>query len=349
MSNHGCARVGAVVALLVALMTGCASGSDVASGAPTSTTGSTIPARSAGCGHPTAPVVASDVTIQVNGTQRSYLLDVPAMATAGRPAPLVIDMHGLAEGAEFHRRASAFATLGDSKGFITVTPQGQGSGATTFFDARPGSTDIAFVRAILDDVEAKQCIDPTRVYAAGYSNGAFLSSTLACVMADRFAAVAPVAGVRDIPGCRPSRRVPVIAFHGTADQFVLYDGGVSQVAAKLAAPPEWTGPRDLPGIDAVVPGPINESIPKVVDAWAHRNHCAPGPHDTAVASDVTLIGYHCPKGAEVELYRIEGGGHTWPGSAATATLASVLGPTTLSIDATALIWTFFSSHTLPTR
>jgi polyhydroxybutyrate depolymerase len=346
--------MGAVVSLLVVmglvvLTVGCASDSNTGSASPTTVTPSTVPARSGGCGHTTTPVVASNASITVNGTQRSYLLDVPASATDGRAAPLVVDMHGLSEGAQFHRRASNFAGLGQQKGFITVTPQGQGSGATTFFDARPGSTDIAFVRAILDDVEAKQCIDPRRVYAAGYSNGAFMSSTLACVMADRFAAVAPVAGVRDIPDCHPSRPVPVIAFHGTADQDILYNGGVSEVAAKLAAPPEWTGPRDLPGINAVVPGSLNESIPKIVSAWARRNGCDSQAHDTTVASDTTLIGYHCPKGAEVELYRVEGAGHTWPGSEATAALSSVLGPTTRSIDATALIWAFFDSHTLPAR
>jgi polyhydroxybutyrate depolymerase len=347
MSKRGRAALVAVVVVFALAAVGCASGSNLGSTKRASATGTTAVARSAGCSHPSSPVAASQVTIPVHGAERSYILDVPASATAGRPAPLVVDLHGMSEGAVVHRQVSRFADLGQDKGFITATPMGRGPAASVFFDARPGSVDVDFVRAVLDDVGSKQCVDPRRVYAAGYSNGAFLSSTLACVMADRFAAVAPVEGIRDIPGCKPSRRVPVIAFHGTADEWVRYGGGVSVPASKVAIPAEWTGPRDLPGINSVIPGSIFEPIPKVVAAWARRNGCSGSPRETAASSEVTLVAYGCPKGAEVELYRITGAGHTWPGSAAMVPLAPVLGKTTTSIDATGLIWAFFSRHALP--
>jgi polyhydroxybutyrate depolymerase len=347
MAKRGGAAVVAIVAAVAVTVVGCASdaGQGSSTRAPMRRTMAAV-ARSAGCSRASSPVAASVVTIPVHGAERSYILDVPPSATNGSPAPLVVDLHGMSEGAEFHRQVSRFADLGQQKGFITATPMGRGPAASVFFDARPGSVDVDFVRAVLDDVGSKRCVDPRRVYAAGYSNGAFLSSTLACVMADRFAAVAPVEGIRDIPGCKPSRRVPVIAFHGTADEWVRYGGGVSVPASNVAVPAEWTGPRDLPGINSVIPGSIFEPIPKVVAAWARRNGCSGSPRETAVTSDATLIAYGCRRGAEVELYRITGAGHTWPGSAAMVPLASVLG-TTSSIDATGLIWAFFARHSVP--
>ncbi|MCU1364867.1 MAG: poly(3-hydroxybutyrate) depolymerase, partial [Ilumatobacteraceae bacterium] len=74
--------------------------------------------------------------------------------------------------------------------------------------------------------------------------------------------------------------------------------------------------------------------------------CAASPTEETVAADVTLLRYDCPAGAEVQLYRVEGGGHAWPGSAFSVQIESVVGKTTLSIDATKLIWEFFTAHPL---
>jgi polyhydroxybutyrate depolymerase len=60
---------------------------------------------------------------------------------------------------------------------------------------------------------------------------------------------------------------------------------------------------------------------------------------------VTLISYSCPNGSSVELYRVRGGGHTWPGSALSAG-AKQLGVTTMAINASKIIWNFFSAHPL---
>ena len=345
----------AIVVLLLAASTGCSSSSDAppASGSAATTSssrssgpasvGSSAAGGSAGCGRTSTPVAARTVSITSSGMARTYLLDVPPAATRGRPAPVVVDLHGNAEGAELHRRTSDFAGLGRRKGFITVTPLGRG--AVPFFDARPGSDDVRFVAAVLDDVEAHRCVDLRRVYAAGFSNGAFLSSTIACELADRFAAVAPVSGIREIPGCSPSRPVPVITFHGTADEWIRFRGGSSPKAAAVPTPSEWTGPRDRPGINALVPGPF-EPIPTIVTAWARRNGCDPKPTSSKVSADTTLLHYRCPKGADVAFYRVTGGGHSWPGSRVSAQLAPVTGPTTFSIDATDLIWRFFAAPPL---
>ena len=63
-----------------------------------------------------------------------------------------------------------------------------------------------------------------------------------------------------------------------------------------------------------------------------------------VTPDVTRLSYRCPRRADVELYRIEGGGHTWPGSEFSRAIESVVGPTTFSINADDAMWTFFQAH-----
>ena len=88
------------------------------------------------------------------------------------------------------------------------------------------------------------------------------------------------------------------------------------------------------------------SVPERAATWAVRNGCAPDPAETPVADDVTLVRFACPPGDEVELYRIEDGGHSWPGSQFSVSIASIIGKTTLSIDATQLIWDFFVAHPL---
>ena len=173
-----------------------------------------------------------------------------------------------------------------------------------------------------------------------------MSSSIACEFADRFAAVAPVAGIMtNIKGCKPARAVPVVAFHGTADGFVSYTGGLGKDALNLPTPDGKGKLRDRPGILNATRSP---SVPQQLAAWAKRNGCTMTLQQQKVTSDVTLLSYPCPKGAEVELYRVTGGGHTWPGSAFSASpvVAKTTGPTTMSINATALIWQFFSLHSL---
>src|SRR5690606_20552243 len=130
--------------------------------------------------------------------------------------PLVFDIHGLAEGAQVHARMTEMAAFGIDEGFAVVMPHGEGAIPRWEVDPDPeANADLQFIAAVLDQVEAELCIDTSRVYATGLSNGAFMSSVLACSMADRFVAVAPVAGVIHPEGCEPSRPVPVLAIHGT--------------------------------------------------------------------------------------------------------------------------------------
>ena len=264
------------------------------------------------------------------------------MATAAEPLPLVLDLHGYSEPATVHVQLSGLAAYGDTAGYVTAVPQI--TRPVPRWDSDVGSPDVRYIDELLDQLEATVCVDTNRVYVAGLSNGAFMTSIVACDLSDRIAAVAPVAGIQAPDDCRPQRPVPVIAFHGTADTFVPYTGGLGPSVAALpnadGTGTIGTGPASS---DPVSTGP---SVPERAATWAVRNGCAPDPTETPVSDDVTLVQFACPPGDEVELYRIEDGGHSWPGSQFSAAIASIVGPTTMSIDATTLIWDFFAAHPL---
>lgn len=181
--------------------------------------------------------------------------------------------------------------------------------------------------------------------------GAFTTSSLACQLADRIAAVAPVAGLQDFAWCDPSRPVPVIAFHGTNDEILSYSGGIGPRGMLLPAvdgSPRTIGqqlndpssrPRHLPNAN---------SVPTQTAGWAQRNECHTRPRVERVQRAVSRTTYDCPAGSEVELYTLHGGGHNWPGGDPLLAVTPLTGPIA-TLDATALIWEFFSRHRLPTR
>jgi polyhydroxybutyrate depolymerase len=92
------------------------------------------------------------------------------------------------------------------------------------WDLRPDQTrDRDFVRALIDRVEAERCVDRSRIFATGMSNGGFFSSLLGCQLADRIAAVAAVAGASELGGCQPARPVAILLLHGSNDHIVRSD------------------------------------------------------------------------------------------------------------------------------
>lgn len=308
---------------------------------------------SAGCSAaPIDPARNADTRVEVDVpgqtgeyATRWYFENVPASATGSKPVPLVVDLHGYSEGATVHRLMSGLSKLGETEGFITVTPQGQGP-VPRWDTALATSPDIAFIEAMLDQIGAERCIDRNRVFVTGLSNGGFMTSALACVAADRFAAAAPVAGIQAPKGCKPARAVPVVAFHGTADGFVSYTGGIGEAALNLPAA-DGSGKRlsDDGGIPAEArSGP---SVPRTTKAWAKRNGCTTTAKTRKVSSDVTRIAYSgCRGGADAQLYRIAEGGHTWPGSEFSAGVSAIVGRTTMTIDANEIMWRFFERHPL---
>jgi polyhydroxybutyrate depolymerase len=304
------------------------------------------PQPSFGCGSGASPVQGQQsFDFSAAGEVGSYIVEMQTDASAKVPLPLIIDLHGYSETAAIQASFSALGSYGSTHGFITVTPQV--NKAVQYWNITPGSADQKFLGDLITHLTQTLCIDSHRVFVAGYSNGAFMASALACTYANKIAAVATVAGIQAPPGCHPTRPVPVVAFHGTADPFVPYQGGIGPAAKSLPSPngvgtlgshPDAKVDR---GISAsTLPIPIEEA------RWAARNGCSKSPTTSDVATGVTLIAYSCPGHATVELYRESGDGHIWAGSQAMVAIESVVGKTTFAISADQLMWTFFANHPL---
>lgn len=318
-------RIAAVIS--VALVAACSSNSPQAAPATTTTTTPCAP----------PPTGETRETLQSGGVARTYIRRV--VAAPGR-VPVIIDLHGYSEGADIHVKFSGLGDYGASHGFDTITPQGLGNPSR--WDTGLDSPDVRYVSDLIDMATKTMCADSSRIFVTGLSNGAFLASTVACALADRVAAVAPVAGVRDPEGCKPVRPIPVLAIHGTADQFVAYDGGLGPAVANLPAP-DGSG-RTIGEAGGLGTDRQALPVPDIVAAWARRDGCDTTPSTTKVTDDVDEIAYRCPAGLDVQLYRVNGGGHTWPGSAFGAAAEKLIGRTTMSISANDVIWRFFQAH-----
>ncbi len=346
------ALVGALALALVAALGGCSASSatgTTTSGPSTTTaptaarTGAAVPARpSAGC-HDGATARAGTgkplpTTIRSSGIERQYYLEVPTSYAPHTPMPLVVDLHGYLEGATVHLQMSGLAAYGAKVGFIDLTPQGLGKDAYwNATDAPDGPKDLQFIQDLLTTTEHDWCVDLNRVDVAGLSMGAWMTSLVGCHLAGEVAAIAPVAGLRWPAGCAPSRPVPVIAFHGTADPILAYGGGFGHGAASL--------PTDA-DMAVVMKGFTWAPVRQSLHDWATDEHCR-SVSSTKVAAKVTLLRYRgCKGGSVVELYSVIGGGHAWPGSQFSARIASVVGATTFEIDANELMWRFFRAHPL---
>ena len=300
-------------------------------------------APSFGCSAP--PVTPGEQTLPYasSGDQGLYIQHIPPSYTGHTALPVVFDLHGWSEPAAIQVLASGWGAYGTTHHFITITPEVTYS--VPHWNTTLGSSDLAYLGDLLTTVEHNLCIDQRRVFFSGYSDGAFMTSAVACSLSQRVASVGTVAGITIIPGCHPKRPVPVVAFHGTADPYVAYKGGIGPSALQLPAADGSGKTLAQEGAKGTIGG--LPSIPLSTKAWAKRNGCSPTPSMSKVANGVTLISYSCPHNASVELYRITNGGHAWPGSTFTRSIAKVVGFTTFAISANAIMWNFFQHHPLP--
>jgi polyhydroxybutyrate depolymerase len=286
-----------------------------------------LPAQSAAA----APAPAGEArTLRTSGLTRRYYLHLPPAWHRGRPLPLVLVFHGGGGRASGIAPHTGFSRLADSAGFVVAYPQGlngrwnDGRGFTS-----ATHDDVGFVRALVDTLTRELGIDPRRVYATGISNGAMFAYRLACDLPGTFAAVAPVAGAMPAelaPSCERTTPVSVIAFQGTADPLMPYLGGGAGQRRVLSAERSlaFWGTAAGCAAEAATTGEPD----RVTDGTRVRR--------TAYAG--------CREGRAVELYTIEGGGHTWPGG---PVAGARVGRVSREIDATELIWGFFVQHSRP--
>lgn len=304
--------------------------------APEGEVASSDPVASDGCG--TSRVEAVDVDRRDLDDGRHYLVTTPTAHDGETPIPLVVAFHGLSEGAEVHALQTQLGPYGEEEGFAVAFPHG--TGEPVRWDTTPdreANPDLVYVETVLDELEADLCIDTSRIYATGLSNGAMMSSAIACALTDRFAAVAPVAGLTDYDGCEPTRAIPIHTFHGTVDPILLFNGGVDLSVlegGESAEIPE----ADLDG----------EGYPATAATWAERNGCDADATDDERSDTLLRRTWDCPADAPVVFDIIDGHGHGWPGSEFSVSIEEFVGPNDMSVDANEEMWRFFQRFALPT-
>lgn len=260
-------------------------------------------------------------SFEIDNRTRDYRLHLPPDHDISNEYPLVINMHGLGSNAFEQEIYSNFNRISNANNFIVVYPNGVNSSWNSGFGT--GVDDVKFLSALIDTIDINYNVDLTRVYSTGMSNGGFMSYSLACELSDRIAAIASVTGSMTrnaLSNCNPNRPVPVLQFHGTDDNVVPYNGN-----------------GQITGIE------------EVISYWIEQNTCNNEAVITAIEdsnmedeSTVDFYAYNgCIDEPRVELYRIENGGHTWPG-----TFIELQGQVTnQDIDASELIWAFFNRFT----
>jgi polyhydroxybutyrate depolymerase len=271
-------------------------------------------------------------SVRVGGVERELLVYVPSTYRRTRPAPLVLVFHGGGGRGRTIAPHTGFSRLAEREGFVVVYPDGLGRRWNDGRGYAATSDDVGFVRALLDSLHQTLSIDPRRIYATGISNGAMFAYRLACELPGVLAAVAPVAGAMPAalaPVCAHTEPVSVLALQGTADPLMPFTGGgVARRRGQVL------------------------SATRSIAYWATVSGCTGAPVTTAEpdrsAGDGTGVRHTvypgCRDGRSVELYTIDGGGHTWPGG---PPVGGSVGRVSRELDATSLIWTFFVQHPKP--
>jgi polyhydroxybutyrate depolymerase len=263
-------------------------------------------------------------TMTSGDIERQYIVFVPSEYDPSQSTPLVLSLHGYTSNAAEQQGYTGWNDVAERESFILVYPQATGDPTRWYayhaaytYTGQPNTDDVQFIRDLLAQLSEDYCVDPDRIYVNGLSNGGAMTYRLACEIGDQIAAVGMVAGafVRNEP-CELPRPIPVIAFHGTDDEIVPYEGG-----GYFTSVESWAA------------------------VWGERNGCASVPEELPAQGDVSGIAFaDCESDAEVIFYTVDGGGHTWPG--ASSLFTAQLGYTTRDIDATQTMWDFFVEHPL---
>lgn len=198
-------------------------------------------------------------------------------------------------------RLTHFDEIADREGFVVAYPDG----FRRLWAARrlfaQGVDDIGFVSALINKLTNEHHIDPSRVYAAGISNGGFFSQRLAIELPGKIQALATVAATMPMAFAEVqslARPVSVMLIHGTQDPLVPFEGGRVKAGARgriLSAPDSAVNRAQLNGCStsptvSFLPNRVEDSTRIRVENWAP-----------------------CLEKSEVLIYVVEGGGHTWPG------------------------------------
>ncbi len=284
------------------------------------------------------PAQTTARTLMVATVERTYLLHLPPRFRRDGSAALILAFHGRGGDGAGMERLTGFSELSDRAGFAVAYPDGlnfswnDGRRIEATTRQRSDADDVAFVSLLIDSLTAELRVDPRRVFATGFSNGAGFTHYLASRLATRIAAIATVSGgIADAlaPHFAPMEPVSVLIMQGTADPLVPFAGG--PVA-------DGRFGREL-GADSTAL--LWEQVADIRAAAATGEMFDADPRDGCRVHWQRWSGGR--RGTEIWLYTLRGGGHPWPGGPQYLPRRYV-GPVCRDFDATFAIWDFFTRH-----
>lgn len=245
-------------------------------------------------GVPAAPdgLVLVELDSEEIGGRRSAYVFVPQVSG---PKPVILAFHGGRNnnGLEMAPRLES----AEEEGVLLVFPNGTRTGTKNSGWTGPDHEndvdpmrDVLFVRALLDELDERYGIDRKKVYAAGFSGGAYMAQWLWCQASDEIhgffivSRAMPVVMAQQCPANPPR---PVALMMGTAD-----DGLVNRHQMSFS-----------------------DTLGFVTD----RLECRGEPETDTLPdkNDNTTVNHSewddCARGASFEYWEIVGGGHAWPG------------------------------------
>jgi polyhydroxybutyrate depolymerase len=254
---------------------------------------------------------------EYDGQSRFVGIYVPSTFQRGRPAPLIVALHGRFSSPQALHAISGLAAVAEARGAILIYPEALNGfwndGGHAVLN-RPGapSDDLGFISETIEAAIADYGIDRTRIYLAGFDGGAAMAYALACQSRIQFAGAVAVSALmwdyaRD--QCATARPTPMLIVHGRRDdQYAPIGGG------------------DVNGVDVRRLG-----VADTLAVWRRINGCG-GASENGREDSVV---YQCSSGARVAYVGVAGGAHDWFHSGAGYALNRQ------GVDATQLLDTFF--------
>jgi poly(hydroxyalkanoate) depolymerase family esterase len=306
---------------------------------------------------PTDPGQTTSATVTSNGTEYPYLLYTPTSYRAGRPAPLMVVVHGCQTTAAQEQKVTLYDKLAERAGFVVLYVDVDALGRTQPGPAnqcwkfpyppawsRDGS-DAAAIADMTRAVMATRAVDPERVYLVGVSAGGLMASIDAAAYPDLYAAVGIVesAGYVDFPCFATGVGIPVttsaqLAFEQMGPRARIVPIFVIGSNGDLAFPAACANKAIEQGLrtdNLVISG--SQDGPIALTPAAVRHEQKPGGDTYTVSS------YRDPDGCLIgERTIIDGMPHAWPGGTSDPAYAGYSEPKAPS--GAEISWAFFRRY-----
>ncbi|MCF3640920.1 polyhydroxybutyrate depolymerase [Rhizobium sp. TRM95111] len=299
------------------------------------------PGLAAGCGEP-VEAGRHEFTVTSGGVERLALVQIPPAYDGKSKLAVVFDFHGSNSSPAGQFRRSGWSALADREGFVAVALAGslEGKFPGTHAWNVPGVTaggaldDERFIQDAVKAAKDSYCIDPTRIYASGYSGGGRMLSQYVCNGHPDFAAAGFVMGLRaghpverdgvwqpDVATCKPGNPISIIAFSGMKDVTNPFKGG---------GKPYWQYGGEL-----------------ALQRWAELDGCE-GKGNVMTDAAMTALSYQtCAGGARIHSYLLKENTHAWPARSVLFRTFDANGKVTSERDATGRMWDFFRNTRSP--